>query len=337
MRNVLNLKSVKMITAMVLTILLVASLLPARAQAEEVKWYKGEPSYASDVRTKIGGKYFWYEYDYTEEGSTTSLYYSAKKSADGTKLVTIDDTYTFGDTIMFNGTKVYYTTMSDPYDPAAEGKVKIRICSVSKTGKNKKTVKTISVSDDCLNTKLLSVYNNRLYFTRYNLNWEGNVTEGKLYSMNLSGDSKTVKCHSNDFPYAESGAGGSRYIYAKEGNHKYWSNTDTLKIYDCKENKVVRSIKNVYKFTCSGSKLYYTAVDSETGSIKAVYSTSASGKDKKQILKFGGEYRYGNLFADSIYYYASEGGKYYKYILKDGSKKEIDEWEFLTSQGPMGM
>lgn len=335
MKYIFNAKYVKMIAALTVILLILATMIPAQAQAAEAKWYKGQPGYASDCKVKIGGGYFWYEYEYTEDSTITVLRYSAKKSGNGVKLASIDSSSMYGNTVMFNGSKVYYTTMTDPFSVDDSGKIKIKIHSVSKTGKNRKTLKTITASDNCLNTTLLNVYNGRLYFTRYNLNWEGEVTEGKLFSMNMSGDSYKVIRHSSEFPYADA-AGNSRYIYAKAGNGEYYGQSNPLKVFDCKEKKVIRTIKNVYKYVCSGGKLYY-AVTAEEGGVKAIYSASASGKDKKKVLELGSKYRYGNLFKDSVYYYASEGGVYFKYYLKDGTSVEIDEWAFLESQGPMGM
>ena len=330
MKQILNYKKIKMAVALALMILLVAALLPAPVQAAEAKWYKGTPGHGADGKVKIGGGYFWYDYEYGEDSTTVILCYSAKKSGKAVKLEAMDGSITFGGTIMFNGSKVYYTTMTDPF---ASDTVKVRIHSVSKTGKNKKTLKSITISDNFMNTKLLNVYNGRLYFTRYNMDWEGNVTGGKLFSMNLS--SNKVTRHSSEFLCADS-AGNSRYIYAKPGNGEYFGTSNTLKVFDCKEKKVVRTIKNVYKYVCSGSKLYYAATG-EDGSIKGIYRASASGKDKKQILKINDQYGYGNLFKDSVYYYERGAGRYFQYNLAKGTTEEIDEFSFLVSQGPMGM
>ncbi len=332
MGNVLNLKSVKMITALALMILLVAALIPAPVQAAEAKWYKGTPGYSADSKVKIGDGYFWYDYEYGEDSSKTILCYSAKKSGKTVKLSSMDYNYSFGKTIMFNGSKIYYTTENylcggDP--------VKVRIHSVSKTGKNKKILKTITVKDDCPYGELLNVYSGRLYFARYNKDWEENIADSKLYSMNMSGDSYKVTRHSSDFPFAGS-AGNSRYIYAKPSNGEYFGRSATLKVFDCKEKKVVRTIKNVYKYVCSGGKLYYAAT-SEDGSIKGIYRASASGKDKKQILKINDQYGYGNLLKDSVYYYEIGAGRYFKYNLAKGTTEEIDESTFMTCLGPMGM
>ena len=335
MKMVFGLKNIKMTVALVLAVLLIAAAIPLQAQAAEAKWYKGTPGYASDNKIKIGSGYFWYEFDYSGETGKTILRYSEKKSGSGVKLVSMDDSYTFGETVMFNGSKVYYTTMTDPYDPDNEGKVKVRIHSVSKSGKNRKMLKSVTVSDGCMNTALLNVYGGRLYFTRYNMDWEGHITEGRLFSMNMSGDSYKVTRHSSEFPCADA-AGNSRYIYAKPGNGEYYGTSAGLKVFDCKEKKVVRTIKNVYKYVCKGSKLYYAATKSE-GGVKGIYSASASGKDKKLILEFNDKYGYGNLFENSVYYYERDAGRYYKYNLSKGTTEEIDEFSFMVSLGPMGM
>ena len=326
MRSVLNLKSVKMITALVLTILLAASLIPAQVEADEVKWYKGDLGFTESGKMKIGSGYFWYDTEYTDEGSTNVLYYSAKKSAEGTKLVTIDGYCTFGDTVLFNGSKVYYTTMSDPFDPDANGKIKIKICSVSKTGKNKKTVKTISVSDDCLNTKLLSVYNNRLYFTRYNINWEGDVTEGKLFSMNTkkNADGKyKVRTEAKDFMNAETGNVSSRYIYSQASG--------TLKIYDCKSGEVAKSLKGVGSFYV-GSKYVY-CITRDDNNVYTLVQRSLSGKDKKVIKKLPDASTAILKQSGKLYYneYNDAGeAKFYEYTVSKKSAVEITENQFMA-------
>lgn len=339
MNSVLNFKNVKMAVALALMILLVVALIPAPVQAAEVTWYRGEPGYSVENKAKIGDGYFWYEYEYTEDSTITVLRYSATKSGKGVKLASMEYPYYYGETILFNGTKVYYSTHD--YDRGDESS-KFRIHSVSKTGKNKVTLRTLTVKDSCGFTELLSVYNGKVYFSRFDKDWEENKTTGKLCTINMKKDTKTgkylVSTVNKDFPCAESGGANSRYIYGKAGNGEYYSTSGTLKIYDCKEKKVVRTVKNVTKFACTSGKLYYAQNGGEYTPTKSIYSASTSGLNKKLIVKLSESQGFGNLFSKYLYYWDQNSMVHYKYNLAKGTTEEIDQMQFMfEALGPMGM
>ena len=334
MKRILNLKNVKMAVALALMILLVAALIPAPVQAAEVKWYRGEPGYAFENKTKIGDGYFWYEYEYGDDSTKTILRYSAQKSGKGVKLASMEYPYYFGENILFNGTKVYYTTYD--YERGDESS-KFRIHSVSKTGKNKVTLKTLTVKDGCGYTELLGVYNGRVYFTRFDKDWEDNKTAGKLCSMKMTKDAKTgkylVSTVNKDFPHADSRGAGSRYIYAQP-------TYDTIKIFDCKTSEVIRTVKDAGEFYIGSNYIYYKKYD-ENGT-PVLIQTSLTGKNKTVVKKFKNSSYAAVRKTGKMYYneYNDAGeAKFYEYNIAKKTAVEISENEFMMKafDGTFGM
>ena len=332
MEKVRNLKNVKMAVALALMILLVATLIPAPVQAAEATWYKGTPGYDQTEKVKIGEGYFWYEY--SEDASVRFLYYAAKKSGKGVKIASQSGEYKFGDTILFNGTKVYYT--SDNYASGADPS-KVKIHSVSKTGKNKVTLRTITAKDRCGYSKLLSVYNGKVYFTCYDKDWDNIVTAGKLYSIGMKKDAKSgkylVSTVNKDFPGADSRGADSRYIYAQP-------TYDTVKIFDCKSRTVIRTLQDASDFYIGSKYLYFK--DYDKNDTPVLMRTSLTGKNKTVVKKLPNS-SYATIRKTGKMYYNeyNEAGeaKFYEYNLSKKTTVEISESEFMMKafDGTFGM
>ena len=338
MSNVFSLNNVKKAAALVLMILLVAALLPAPVQAAEAKWVQGTPG-SADSRTKIGDGYFWTSYN--DEYTHRTLYYSASKTGKAVKLATMDmSKYHFGSTILFNGSKVYYTTYNweANYREYVDD-TKIRIHSVSKNGEGNKVIKSMKVKDMSPIPKLLSVYNGRIYFLRYS------DVESKLSSMNMKKNSDgkyIVLTHKSDIWKAEA-SGNTRYIYYRTADARYAEPglSENIKVYDVKGKEVVRTLKNVKNFACTNNYTYYYQYDSDKGT-SALYRAGVDGKDKKTvIMKFNSTTCYGGHTTSKLYYYVrgEQDSTFYEYNISKGTKKEISESTFISKAfgGTMGM
>ena len=324
MNNLLTSSHFKAIVAVTIILLMVFAMMPVQADAATAKYSAGTPGYGVDGKVKIGDGYFWTESnsDYTK----STLYYSAKKSTKSKKVKLAsynNDEYHMDGRILYNGSKVYYAT----WNLAANGyeftdSTKVRIHSVSDTGKNRKTVKSIAVKDYAGYITLLKVYNGRLFFSRSGSDPDGNPVD-KLCSMSL--ETKKISTHDKNFPVEplENNSGSSRYIYG----HSF-AGGDYIAVFDCTTKKLIRTIEGASRPVAGSSSLIYRVLDWYTGGY-TFYKSSLSGKDPQVILELGSNTTIDLCTSSKIYYGEyTDQYRYYVYTIKDGSTKELSESEY---------
>ena len=338
MSNVFSFNNVKKAAALVLIILLVTALVPAPVQAAEAKWYKGYPGSKWEP-VKIGDGYFWT--DYSDIGH--ALYYSAEAYGEGVKLADMDKyKYDLGISILYNGSKVYYTSYNwKVNDYEYLDNTVIRIHSVSKNGKNNKVLKTFKVKDMSPIPDLLSVYNGRIFFQRYS------DEEYTLSSMNMekNKDGKYLVSNHVKGVWGQKISANGRYIYCKNQEDHYVSSETAVdvKVFDCKEKKVVRTLKNVKGFALTDKHVWFYKYDSNTEK-NILYRTSLDGKsNKEKMMTFGKnkEWTYGAKTASKMYCFVRDDKtvKYYEFDISKGTKKEISESAYISNAagGTLGM
>lgn len=171
--------------------------------------------------------------------------------------------------LISNGNTVYFSV-----------KDRVNSCDViysCKTdGTGLKKIKTISTPKDKETyIKLVSVYNNVLFFDRYVGKDEEPSKKDGLYSIGLK--SGTVKKRLSNFAF-DYASGGTRYIYYMNASS---NGGIQLRAYDCKSFKSVFIAKNADALGYYDGKLYYSKY---TSSSQKVYSCTASGKDDKLVV-----------------------------------------------------
>ena len=327
--KILSSRHIKAIIAVTIIVLMVFACIPAPAEAASAKYSAGIPGYGVNDKTKIGDGYFWFQS--SKDQTAKILYYSAKKSANSKKVKLAsysNDEYHMGGRILYNGSKVYYYTYNlaaNNYDHTADNKV--RIHSVSDTGKNRKTVKTFSTKGFDTALCLLKVYNGRLYFSRTDITPDTGETDYRLCSMSL--ETKKVTTHKKDFPvdHKDNVSGSSRYIYG-------YSFTDGgIKVFDCKTKKVVRTIEGEDPVAGS-SYMIYRAYNAETSSYD-FYKASVSGKNPELILELPSNASSDLYTTSKIYFmdYTFGAPTYYVYHIKDNNQEMMTEADYAEAVG----
>lgn len=269
MNSVLNLKSVKKITVLVLIILLMTGMIPQEAAAFE---YSGE-GFATGTASndplfgasRVGSGYFFMD---TSSGEDSTLYYLSSKGGSRVKIryaKTANDQ--IGWTVVFDGNKVYYTVSH-----VGDEKNIYKVYSINKNGKNKKLLKTFKSSYSRA-LELVSIHNGRLYYT-----YSGSKNS-KLYSTNLKTGKSGLRCDGFRFDGNSCVEGNGRYLYGWNNDHS------AMKIYDCKNMKLTAELEHLHGYTTGTKYLYYYTSDPVTWEYEEVYRALLDGTKKKMVLE----------------------------------------------------
>ena len=122
---------------------------------------------------------------------------------------------------------------------------------------------------------LLGIYNGNLYFQTGDIN---NVYSQKtpLYRLNLK--SKELKKVSVNFNATYGYASGSgRYLYGSSVGK------DGIRVFDCKTNKIIRTLTGGTRPAVDGGKLFYATKNHEKNDFR-IYRASLSGASRELLI-----------------------------------------------------
>lgn len=250
------------VVVLITALLCSVCIMPERAEAA-TKYQLVKQEY-SDVKVPAAGGFYWFDWN------SQNLYYSSTREGSGKALAKEASSISCA---LTNGSSVYYVKVSSDFQ---KGTSTSKIYSVSVSGKNRKLIKKITQSNEFGYVALVGIYNGALYYeTRLDYGYqEGKKTQ--LYRMDMkTGKAKRV---SSDFTtiYGYS-SGSARYIYGnsigKQG----------ARVYDCKTNKIIRTIKDVRNICAAGGKLIYVTANYENN-LKEICKASLSGANQKVLL-----------------------------------------------------
>ena len=281
-------KKARTCTVVVLIAVLLCSICFMPEQAEAATKYQLVKQEHSDVRVQAAGGYYWFDWDYSGDDNGLNLYYSSTKEGLGKMLAKDVSSISCA---LTNGSKVYYVKVESDFQ---KGTSTSRIYSVSLSGKNRKLVKKITQRDEFGYVALVGIYNGSLYYeTRLDYGYQdGKKTQ--LYCLNLkSGKSKRV---SSDYTTLYGYSGGSdRYIY---GNS---IGKNGARVFDCKTNKIIRTIKDVSKVRVVDGKLIYITSNYEKN-LKEICRASLSGANQKVLLSLPYDSYIDRIGAKTVYF-----------------------------------
>lgn len=259
------------------------------------------------------GGYFLLEFDY--EKQKEYFYYAA--TLDGKKVRfgsgALFDGLPFDWNILTNGSKVYYSLEKAPLGSVNKG----RIYCGSVSGSKPKLIKTVKLTGNN-QIKMLGIYNGNLYFQTADPHEYSQ--KAPLYKLNLkSKELKKVSANFNAmYGYA---SGNGRYLYG------FSKGKDGIRIFDCKTNKIIRTLKDGGKPVVDGGKLFYTTKSYEK-KYNRVYRASLSGTNRELLLEipvYNAMVEY--MGADVICYQTwAEGIEqgYHVYTVATGEDKIVD-------------
>ena len=268
MKGIKRLLAVAMMAVMVFTI--VVPHMTTEAFAASKKYVQGDLVSDTDLEyafwSKINGGYYAAidNYDANWNVKNSTLYYKASSTGKAKKIYTTPEGYQLAQSIVTNGTKVYLTSYK-------EGKFKLHQASTS--GKTKKTLKTKTVEGNSY-AEAFNVYGGRIYIS----------AGDDLYAYTI--ESKKLSRVKKSFmtPYRYQGEntynGQSRYVYGAGYTDE---KGDAIVVYDCKNKKTLRTIKNAYSMHLYGGKVHYLK---NSDGIESLYKGSVTGKDAKVIYTF---------------------------------------------------
>ncbi len=221
------------------------------------------------------GGYFLTERDYDKK--KRYLYYAATLDGKKVRLATssFNNDLTADGKILTNGSKIYFS-LEEQGSPDETHKGRIYCGSID--GSKPKLLKTVSVNG-IDGISLLGIYNGNLYFQKIELHYAySNKTP--LYRLNLK--SKEVKRVSANFNAASTyyayASGSSRYMYG------YSLGKDGIRVFDCKTNKIIRTLTGGRQPVVDGGKLYYAA-DSSEKNYTRFYRASLSAATRELLFE----------------------------------------------------
>ncbi|MGN1414221.1 MAG: hypothetical protein ACI4WY_08240 [Anaerovoracaceae bacterium] len=202
------------------------------------------------------------------ESQKKYFYYAT--ALDGKKVkfatVSLSDSLPYNGKVLTNGSKIYYSLKR-----AEKG----RIYCGSIDGSKPKLLKTVSLKGNDEIT-LLGIYNGSLYFQTGDIN---NVYSQKtpLYRLNLkSKELKKVSVNFNaTYGYA---SGNGRYLYGSSVGK------DGIRVFDCKTNKIIRTLTGGLSPYVDGGKLFYYTHSYEKN-YNRIYRASLSGATRELLLE----------------------------------------------------
>ena len=265
------------------------------------------------------GGYFLTERDYDKK--KRYLYYAATLDGKKVRLATssFNNDLTADGKILTNGSKIYFS-LEEQGSPDETHKGRIYCGSID--GSKPKLLKTVSVNG-IDGISLLGIYNGNLYFQKIELHYAySNKTP--LYRLNLK--SKEVKRVSANFNAASTyyayASGSSRYMYG------YSLGKDGIRVFDCKTNKIIRTLTGGRQPVVDGGKLYYAA-DSSEKNYTRFYRASLSGATRELLFEIPRSHALVDYIgADVICYqmWEEEGIEegYHVYTVATGEDKVVD-------------
>lgn len=326
MKGMKKILTVMLVFAMILTIAVPQATDVASAASKKyvqgMVLNDGIDSFEYAPWFKINGGYYTMLSKYDDNWNLAGNYLYYKSSEKGTpkKIYTAPEGYQLSQSIVTNGSKVYFASFK-------EGKFKIHQASV--TGKTKKTLKTKTIGEGSwISADVFNYYNGNLY-----ISVEGAGNNAALYTYNIESKklSRTKKEFGNEYrPHgANTYKGQTRYLYGTAYDGE--TGTYLINVYDCKNKKTLRTIKNAVKMKIYDGKMYYLK---DVDGTVSVYKGSSTGKDAKEIYTFPegayvsagmGEWE-GYYFAN-IYNEETQQSTYSKYNLETGETIEITAME----------
>lgn len=268
------------------------------------------------------GGYFLTDRDYEKKKSY--LYYAATLDGKKVRLATgsfYEEFCNADGKILTNGSKIYFSLE----EQGSSGEThKGRIYCGSVDGSKPKLLKTVSL-DGIDAISLLGIYNGNLYFQKIDMHYAySNKTP--LYRLNLK--SKEVKRVSANFNATNTvyayvyASGSSRYLYG------YSLGKDGIRIFDCKTNKIIRTLTNGNKPVVDGGKLYY-AVNSSEKNYTRIYRASLSGANRELLFEIPRSYALVDYIGADVICYSAwevEGVEegYHVYTVATGEDKVVD-------------
>ncbi len=237
--------------------------------------YRADYGQDGNERVALAGGYYWTEWGGNPAAS--KLYYSKTEDGAGTligKTVNTDSWIRNLDArILTNGSKVYYTVESTKTGTSQAGS-KTGIYCGSVSGSKAKLVKTVTQKAGNGKIDLVNIYGGKLY---YRVSYSDYSKTTPLYSLDLK--TKKVKKVSGNFKTTyDYNSGGARYLYG------FSTGKDGMRIFDCKKDKIIRTIAGATGNAIDGGRLYYHVSNSEKDYTK-IYSASLSGADRKLVLE----------------------------------------------------
>ena len=216
------------------------------------------------------GGYFLTDSDYEKKESY--FYYAAKLDGKKVRFATgsLDDGLPADWKVLTNRSKIYYSLEKTPSGETHKG----RIYCGSVDGSKPKLLKTVSLKGNDQIT-LLGIYNGNLYFQTGDRN---NVYSKKtpLYRLNLK--SKELKKVSVNFNATYGYASGSgRYLYGSSVGK------DGIRVFDCKTNKIIRTLTGGTRPAVDGGKLFYATKNHEKNDFR-IYRASLSGASRELLI-----------------------------------------------------
>ena len=266
------------------------------------------------------GGYFLTDSDYEKKKSY--FYYAAKLDGKKVRFPTgsLYDGLPADWKVLTNGSKIYYSLEKTPSGETHKG----RIYCGSVDGSKPKLLKTVSL-DGIDAISLLGIYNGNLYFQKIDMHYAYSQ-KTPLYRLNLK--SKEVKRVSANFNATNTvyayvyASGSSRYLYG------YSLGKDGIRIFDCKTNKIIRTLTGGRQPVVDGGKLYYAA-DSSEKNYTRFYRASLSGATRELLFEIPRSHALvAYIGADVICYSAwevegiEEG--YHVYTVATGEDKVVD-------------
>ena len=255
------------------------------------------------------------EYVLSDSGTKINYYYAKTADGERTKFATtkFEDQLSYGWKVITNGSKIYYSLERGGLSQNRKGKI---YCGSTKGG-TPKLLKTVSVKSGEQIT-LLGIYNGKLYFQIANES-KTYVEKARLYSLNLK--SKELKKVSANFDATFSHpSGNGRYLYGSSVGK------DGLRVFDCKTNKIVRTIKEDDQVRADGGKLYYSTHNYEKNYTR-IYCASLSGANRKLLLSLPWNTTVNYLGADVICYQVwveGDNDGFHVYTPATGEDKVVD-------------
>lgn len=226
------------------------------------------------IKEAPNGGYYLTDCDYKKR--ERYFYYAATLNGKKKKFATVssDDSMSADGIVITNGSKVYYSLEKTPLSEAHKG----RIYCGSIDGSKPKLLKTVSLKEDD-QIKLLGIYNGNLYFQTGDI-YNTYIKKASLYRLNLK--SKELKKVSVNFDASFGYASGSgRYLYGDSVGK------DGIRVFDCKTNKIIRTLKGGLSPYVDGGKLFYYTYSYEKNYTR-IYRASLSGATREILLEIPG-------------------------------------------------
>lgn len=240
----------------------------------------------------------------------------------------------FGHCLVTNGKKVFFSKVD--YSDFSS-----KIYSVNTDGSNLTLLKKMSGFSNAVN-----YYGGELYFARTQVSEEDDITA--LYSINVSTKVMKKRSASYNMMITVQGSGNSRYIVGR----KYDNGISSLIFYDCRENRLVKTIKGITGAAKGrNGKVYFlkeNKIDNtftENGTRNCTYELRRVNIDGTSNVALAKSERVGSAYGifleyPDIWYYmtdrSTETEVYFEYNCSTKEFREIDETTFWAGVNAVG-